>query len=59
MKVSRNAPCKRCRVVTNLECWISGIRQAEQDLRAVRHSKKHQASSWAFLAVSPTLGGPK
>lgn len=59
MKASRIAPCIRCRVVTNLECWISGIRQVEQNLRAARHSEKSEAVSWVFLAVSPTLGGPK
>lgn len=59
MRPSRYALRKQCRVLRNLECWIPDIRQAEQVLRAARYDKKDRATSWAFLAISPTLGGPK
>lgn len=59
MRTSSNALCKQCRVLKNLEYRISGIRQAELNLRTARYSKKHQAMSWVFLAISPTRGGPK
>lgn len=55
----RNTPCKRCRGVCTLGCWISGIRQAELNLRAARDSKQSQAASWACSLSPPPSVGPK
>lgn len=55
----RNAPCKRCQGVCTLGCWISGIHQAELNLRAARDSELSRAVSWALSAISPTYSGIK
>lgn len=59
MITSSNALREQCLVLTNLECWISGIRQVERSLSSARLVNKDLARPWAFLDYSPTLGGPK
>jgi len=59
VNTSSNALCEQCRVLTNLECWISDIRQVERSLSSARLVNKGLARPWTFLDYSPTLGGPK
>ncbi len=41
----------------NLGRRISGVREAERDLRAARYSEPRLTMSWSSLAVSPTVVG--
>lgn len=59
MRPSRNALRSQCWVSFDPECWISGTREAEQDLRAARYGKHCDIGVLCVLAIPPTLGGPK
>lgn len=59
MRPSRNALHSQCWVSFDLECWISGTREAEQVLCAARYGKQNLSMSSAVLAIPPTQSGPK
>lgn len=52
--LSSDAPRERCRVIRDLECRISDIREAELGLRAARNSEQTPGGVLGILAVSPT-----